>query len=180
MSDAVAGTKAVQIPWWLVLIQGILSIIIGGWLLYSPVRATVALVFVLGWWWLFSGFFELGTLFVDRTQWGWRVFSGLLSIIAGGYIVASPLLGAAIVVGTATLFLGIAGILVGIADIAKAFQGAGWGKGLLGVFSLVLGAVIAFNFTEFAAGLPWVWGIFGLGIGIATVIASFQLRSAQK
>ena len=125
------------------------------------------------------GLFELGSLFVDRTAWGWKLFSGIISVIAGGYIIAAPLLGAAVVVGIATLILGINGMIIGVVDIVKAFQGAGWGKGALGVLSFVIGAVIAFNFTSFMLALPWVWGLFMAIFGIAAIVMAFQIKKTQ-
>jgi uncharacterized membrane protein HdeD (DUF308 family) len=170
------GAAETAYPWWAVLIQGIAALVIGLMLIASPARTTVALVYFIGWYWIVSGIFDLISLFWSRAMWGWKVFSGILGIVAGGYIVAAPLIGAAIVVGTVTLFLGINGMVIGVVDIVKAFQGAGWGKGLLGVFSLIIGAVIAFNFTTFALAMPWVWGVLGIGFGIAAIVMSFRLR----
>jgi uncharacterized membrane protein HdeD (DUF308 family) len=189
MADAASPTPAPMdaavttgrlMPWWLVLIQGIAALIVGVLLMTQPITTTIALVYFFGWWWLISGIFELGSLFVDRTAWGWKLFSGLLSVIAGAYIIGAPLIGAVVVVGAATLLLGINGMIIGVVDIVKAFQGAGWGKGALGVLSLVIGAVIAFNFTSFMAALPWVWGLFAIVGGIAAIVMSFQLRKVEK
>jgi uncharacterized membrane protein HdeD (DUF308 family) len=187
MSDATASgpgsmtvvTQGQLVPWWLVLIQGIAALVIGILLMVNPATTTIALVYFFGWWWLISGLFELGSLFVDRTAWGWKLFTGLLSIFAGGYIIAAPLIGAAVVVGVATLMLGINGMIIGVVDIVKAFQGAGWGKGALGVLSLVIGAVIAFNFTSFMLALPWVWGLFAIIGGIAAIAMAFQLKKVE-
>lgn len=187
MSDMTANSRMAHgtmaqgriVPWWVTLIQGIAALIIGLLLLFSPARTTVVLVLFFGWWWLISGIFELGSLFVDRTLWGWRVFTGLLSIIAGAYIIAAPLMGTVIVVGVVTLLIGIDGMIIGVVDIVKAFQGAGWGKGILGVLSFIIGAVIAFNFTTFMLAIPWVWGIFAIAGGIAAIVLAFQLRGAE-
>ena len=180
MTDVSApqAVSAPLFPWWVTLIQGLAAAIIGVLLIISPVTTTVALVYFIGWWWLISGIFELGSLFVDRTAWGWRVFTGILSIFAGGYIIAAPLIGAVVVVGIATLLLGINGMIIGVVDLIKAFQGAGWGKGLLGLFSLVIGAIIAFNFTSFMLALPWVWGVFALVFGVAAIFMAFRQRKA--
>ena len=167
-------------PWWVVLLQGIAALVIGGLLMVQTVTTTVVLILFFGWWWLISGIFELGSIFVDRTAWGWRLFTGLLSVIAGVYIIGSPLLGTAVVVGVATLLLGINGMIIGVVDIIKAFQGAGWGKGLLGALSFVVGAYIAFNFEKFMLVLPWVWGLFAAAFGIAAIIMSFQIKKAQS
>lgn len=180
MTD-VASPQAISgriFPWWATLIQGIAAVVIGALLIFQPLPTTVTLVYFFGWWWLISGIFELGSLFVDRTAWGWRVFTGILSIFAGGYIIAAPLIGAAIVVGVATLLLGINGMIIGIVDLIKSFQGAGWGKGVLGALSFVIGAIIAFNFTTFMVALPWVWGVFATVFGVAAIFMAFQERKA--
>ena len=182
MADATANVvvaKGQLVPWWLPLVQGIAAVVIGLLLIFMPAKTTVVLVIFLAWWWLISGIFELGSLFVDRTAWGWRLFTGMISILAGGYIIAAPALGALYVVAIATLMLGINGIIVGIADIIKATQGAGWGKGVLGVLSFIFGAVIAFNFTSFMLALPWIWGIFAVAGGIAAIVMAFQLRKIE-
>jgi len=176
MSESKAGFA---FPWWALLIQGIAATLLGLLLIAYPARATITLVYFIGWWWIVSGIFELGSLFVDRTAWGWKLFSGILGLLAGAYIVGAPLIGTAIVLGTVTLLLGINGMILGVVDIVRAFQGAGWGKGALGALSFILGAVIAFNFTEFASALPWVWGVFAVIFGIAAIVGSFSAKKAQ-
>ncbi len=163
-------------PWWLLLVQGIAALIIGGFLLAYPAKTTVTLVYFLGWWWLITGIFELVSLIWNREAWGWKIFSGILGIVAGGYIIGAPLIGSAIVLGTVTLLLGINGMIIGVVDIVKAFQGAGWGKGILGALSFIFGAIIAFNFARYAAVMPWVWGILAIGFGIAAIFMSFKVR----
>jgi len=180
MTDtAVAVSARSSMPWWVTLIQGIAALVIGGLLMFQTGETAVLLILFMGWWWLISGVFEIGSLFVDRTAWGWRLFTGLLSIVAGGYIIARPLLGAVVVVAVGTLILGINGMIIGVVDVVKAFQGAGWGKGLLGVLSFVVGAYIAFNFEKFLLILPWVWGLFIAAFGIAAIVMAFQIKKAQ-
>jgi uncharacterized membrane protein HdeD (DUF308 family) len=166
-------------PWWAVLIQGIAAVVIGGLLLARPVSTTVVLVAFLGWWWLISGIFDIISLFWNRAQWGWKLFSGLLGIIVGGFIIGAPFIGAASLLVAYALILGIGGIVYGIVDIVKAFQGAGWGRGVLGAFSVIFGFIIAGNLVPAAAALPWVFGIFAIALGIAAIVMSFQIKKAQ-
>lgn len=167
-------------PWWLVLVQGIAALVVGVMLVLKPGVTTVVLVQLFGWYWLFAGVFQLLSLFVDRTQWGWRVTSGLLSIVAGAYIIGSPLLGAAVFLGVATLLLGINGALIGIADLVKATHGGGWGIGVLGVLSIVIGGAIALNFPRYMLALPWIWGIFAIIGGVVAIVGSFQIRNVTQ
>lgn len=180
MSDTMTAAPAAapDFPWWLLLVQGIAALVVGVFLLMSPAVTTVILVQIFGWFWLFQGIFALGSLFVDRTQWGWRLFSGILSIWAGAYIIGSPLIGAAVFVGVMTLILGINGMIIGVLDLIKAFKGGGWGIGVLGALSLIIGAAITFNLAKYAVVLPWVWGVFAVIGGIMAIIGAFQLRKA--
>ncbi len=167
-------------PWWAILLQGIAAVLLGIALWVYPGKTSVLVVTFIGWWWLIGGIFELISLFWDRRLWGWKVFSAILGIVAGGYIIAAPIIGTAVVAGTIALLIGINGMIIGVADIVKAFQGAGWGKFFLGLLSLVLGGVIAFNFTRFALTLPWVFAILGVGFGIAAIVTSFQVKKLQS
>ncbi len=181
MTDAAANPKSIALayPWWAVLIQGIAAVVIGGLLIAKPASTTLVLVLFLGWWWLISGIFDIISLFWNRSQWGWKLFSGILGILVGGFIIGSPLIGAASLLAAYALILGIGGVVYGIIDIVKAFQGAGWGRGVLGFFSVIFGLIIAGNLVPAAAALPWVFGIFGVAFGIAAIIMSFQLKKAQ-
>jgi len=164
------------VPWWVVLVQGIALLTIGALLVFNTAVTTVVLVVFIGWWWLISGLFELGSLFVDRTAWGWRLLSGILSIAAGAYIIGAPLVGTAIVIGFATILIGIDGMIIGVTQIAHAVRGAGWGRGVLGVLSLLFGAVIAFNWTTFAVALPWLWGVLAMLSGAVAIAGSFAVK----
>lgn len=181
MTDSVAEGRTAEMafPWWVTLVQGIAALVIGGLLLIQPKTTIVVLIQFLGWFWLIGGVFELIGLFWNHDQWGWKVFSGLLGVVLGGYIIGAPLMGALAVLGGYALFLGIGGIVVGIADVVKAFQGAGWGKGILGAFSILFGLFIAFNLLPAALALPWVFGVLGIVFGVAAIVMSFQIKKLQ-
>src|SRR4051794_16325648 len=88
---AVPAAPSRTTPWWLVLLEGI-SLIIIGILLFTDTDQTVfTLVLFLGIWWFIGGIFDLVSIFMDRSHWGWKLFSGILGIIAGLAIVRHPL-----------------------------------------------------------------------------------------
>jgi uncharacterized membrane protein HdeD (DUF308 family) len=182
VSDSTAAAAAPKgFPWWLMLLQGIFGLVIGVFLLMYPAKTTIVLVQVIAWWWLIMGGLELISLFWDRTKWGWKLFGGALSVIAGAFIIGAPLVGALTLVAASLLILGIQGIIVGIAMMVQAFQGGGWGRGVLGLISLVFGLFIAFNWTELPmmAALVWVYGVFAIAGGTAAIISSFQVKKLQ-
>ena len=74
VDDAAFGTQTRALPWWLILIEGILAIIIGILLFTSPVQTMAAIVVFLGLYWLIKGIFDIISMFVDHTAWGWKLF----------------------------------------------------------------------------------------------------------
>ncbi|MFO7663784.1 MAG: DUF308 domain-containing protein [Chloroflexota bacterium] len=75
------------------------------------------------------------------------------------------------------IILGIQGIIMGIVNLIEAFQGAGWGVGLLGVVNIILGIILLANTMIAVAILPWILGVFAIVGGIAAIVMAFRLRT---
>lgn len=163
-------------PWWLVLIQGVAAALLGLLLLTNPAATTVILVQFLGIWWLVGGILSVVAIFIDRTNWPLRAFSGVLGIVAGIVVLNHPLWSALLIPTTLVVLLGVLGVLIGIIYLVQAFQGEGWGIGLLGILSLVLGLYLVFNPLGATLALPIVIGALAVVGGIAAVILAFRLR----
>lgn len=164
------------IPWWVILLQGIAGVIIGILLLLQPVPSTVLLVQLLGIYWLVGGIFEIVSIFVDSTQWGWKLFSGAIGVLAGIVIIQHPVWSALLVPGTLVVLLGVFGLIIGVTNLIQAFQGGGWGIGLLGVVSIIFGILLLADPLAATLTLPFVFGAFALVGGIAAIAAAFRLR----
>lgn len=174
-SNAMARSERIM-PWWVVLLEGIFALIIGIMLVANPLGTTVFLIQVLGWYWLISGIFSLVSLFIDRTAWGWKLFSGILGILAGIVIINHPIWSAVLIPTTLVWMMGFFGIIIGVIALIQAFQGGGWGPGILGVLSIIFGILLILNPIASAIALPWVVGIFAIVGGIAAIIMSFRLK----
>ena len=137
------------------LFGGIVSLVLGL-LLFTQTTATLAVIMLLvGLLWLIQGIFALLSIFIDKTSWGWRLFGGVIGIAAGLIVLQNPLASTAVVPGVLALLLGIFGLLIGISFIIAAFQGEGWGVGVFGVISILIGLLLIFN--SLAAGQALVW-----------------------
>ncbi|MCA9874742.1 MAG: DUF308 domain-containing protein [Ardenticatenaceae bacterium] len=171
-------------PWWLLLMQGIAAVIIGAVLLWAPAKTKVEtwqlLVALLGIYWVIAGIFDLVHMFTDHTGWGWKLFMGLISIMAGGYILMYPVAAAVGLPRIFVLVLGIWGLLQGIVALVLAFRGGGWGLGILGVVGIVFGGFLIANYTAPGAGLTFIWAaaIWGLIGGAIMIVQAFRQRSA--
>lgn len=168
-------------PWWLVLLQGIALIIIGILLFTNTAMTTVVLVTFLGVYWIISGIFSIISIFTHTSglHWGWLLFSGVISIIAGVLIWRNPIWASLVVLDVAIILLAIQGIIVGAIGLWQAFKGAGWGPGILGAISIAFGLILLFNVQLAAFGLPMVIGIFALAGGAIAIWQSFQIRKIQ-
>ncbi len=167
-------------PWWLVLLEGIALFIVGLFLLTDPGTTAIILVQVLAIFWLVRGIFDIVSIFIHHKGWVWRLISGVLGIIAGIVILNHPIWSPLIVGAVLVLMVGIFGIFIGIMGLIAAFQGEGWGRGILSAVSLFFGIYLTFNAGATALVLPWALGILGLIGGIAAIILSFKVRQVAK
>jgi uncharacterized membrane protein HdeD (DUF308 family) len=173
-----------QRPWWLTLVAGILALIVGGVLLWAPAKTKVEtyqiLVAILGVYWLVEGIFDIVSIFVDHSMWGWKLFIGLVSIIAGGAILMYPIAAALTLPKIFVLIVGIWGLMYGIILLIMAFRGAGWGAGILAVLGIIFGVALIINYTVPGMGLAMLWtvAVFGVIGGVAMIFQAFRQRSA--
>jgi uncharacterized membrane protein HdeD (DUF308 family) len=168
-----------QTPWWVILMGGILNIIIGILLLTAPAKTVFLLVVALGIYWIISGIFTLVGMFIDHTAWGWKLFMGALSIIAGVIILRYPLVSALTIPSILILLLGIQGVIVGIVSLIMAFKGGGWGAGILGALSIIFGVILMANYTApgMVVTLIWVTAIFAIVGGIFQLFQAFRQKA---
>ena len=176
MSAVAVEEKTPQIPWWLVLIQGIAAVIIGILLVTNPGATTLVLVQVLGIYWFISGIFGIISIFLDSSMWGWKLFAGLLGIVAGVLIIQHPLWSSFLVPTVTVIVLGVWGFIIGIINLIQAFKGGGWGIGILGALSIIFGIILLSSSFIAGLALPWILGIFGIVGGIFAIIQAFRLR----
>ena len=177
MNDAMTfETK--QSPWWLLLMGGILNLTVGILLLVNPAKTTIAFVWVLGLYWFVQGIFTLVAMFIDHSAWGWKLFMGVLSILAGIVVMRHPIASAVAIPAILILLLGIQGLIVGVISVVMAFKGGSWGAGIVGALSIIFGIILILNYTSPAMILTFIWIVAILAIvgGIAEIIQAFRQR----
>lgn len=127
-----------------------------------------------------DGIFDLVGLFTDRTAWGWKLFMGIISIVAGAYILMYPIASGLALPRIMVLVLGIWGLLQGIVMLIMAFRGGGWAAGILGVLAIIFGGILVANYSMPGAGLSLIWAaaLFALIGGVVMIFQSLRGRSA--
>jgi uncharacterized membrane protein HdeD (DUF308 family) len=170
--------------WWLLLILGILSIVVGVTAWQNPLGATLTLITLFGIWLLVSGIGTIIRAIADDSEGSSKVLmiiSGSLSIILaviffnGGVIKDAQL--AAIFVGITFIFRGMAELVAGIAS--KGVPGRGWAI-FMGIVTLIAGIITLNNPITSLYTITVVASFFLIILGIMEIIASFQLRSLAK
>jgi uncharacterized membrane protein HdeD (DUF308 family) len=180
---AAVQTQAKQRPWWLTLISGILAVVVGATLLWgglaTKVQTYALIVTIIGIWWMVQGIFDIISIFVDRSMWGWKLFIGIVSIMAGYYVLAYPIISAVALPRIFVLVLGIWGLMYGIILLIMAFQGGGWGAGILGVLGIIFGIALMGNYASPGMGLAMLWtaAVFAFFGGFVMIFRAFQQRS---
>jgi uncharacterized membrane protein HdeD (DUF308 family) len=177
MNDAMTF-ETNQSPWWLLLMGGILNLIVGILLLVNPAKTTIAFVWVLGLYWFVQGIFTLVAMFIDHSAWGWKLFMGVLGILAGIVVLRHPIASALVIPAILILLLGIQGLVTGIVGLVMAFKGGGWGAAILGALSIIFGLVLILNYASPSMILTFIWivAIFAIVGGIAEIVQAFRQR----
>jgi uncharacterized membrane protein HdeD (DUF308 family) len=184
MTATATAVQTKQRPWWLMLMEGIALFIIGAVILWAPlthkVNTYLFMVQLLGLYWLIRGIMGIVAMFLDHSGWGWKLFMGIVSIIAGGYVLMYPIAAAVALPQIFVLVLGIWGLMEGIVLLIMAFRGGGWAAGILGVLAIVFGGILIANYSVPGMGLTMIWvaAVWGLIGGIVMVVQAFRLRKA--
>ncbi len=152
-----------QIAW------GVLLIIAGVLAILMPAIAALATALVFGWVLLLAGAFEIAYAFQTRgaSGFGWKLASGILTLLLGLGILFMPL------AGVASLALLVGGFLFasGIARVVLAFRlrpRRGWGWVLFdGLLSIVLAILIAIGWPQSS------FAIIGLLTGFSLLSTGF-------
>jgi uncharacterized membrane protein HdeD (DUF308 family) len=175
------AVQAIKRNWWLLALRGVFAIIFGLIALFFPGIALRAFIIVFGVYAIIDGIAAVVIAIQERgslSRWGWVLFEGIISILAG--IVAFVYPG---ITALALLFVvAIYAILTGILEIVAAFVIRGfaareWALGIAGVLSIIFGIIL---FIRPGAGLLtilWLVGIYAIIFGILFIVRAFQMRS---
>ncbi|HEY0877120.1 MAG TPA: HdeD family acid-resistance protein [Zeimonas sp.] len=134
---------------------GVLLIIAGVLALLMPAVAALATALVFGWLMLLSGVFEIVYAFQTRHRdgFGWRLASGILTLLLGVAIVFLPVAG----IASLALLVGAFLFAAGVARTALAFRLRplkGWGWVLFdGLLSIVVAILVAIGWPASSIGL---------------------------
>jgi len=161
---------------YILLFGGIVALVFGV-LLFTQTTATLGLIMLLvGLSWFIQGIVTLASIFIDKAEWGWKLFAGIIGLAAGLLVLRNPVESTVAIPAIYAILMGIFGLLIGISALIAAFQGEGWGAGIVGAFSLVIGLLLMFNSVVGGAVLVWLTALILVIQGAIGVIWSFVRR----
>jgi uncharacterized membrane protein HdeD (DUF308 family) len=166
-------------PWWLLLVWGILTLLIGCMFLITPGLTVELLITFMGAYWLVGGLFAIGSLVVDRSHMGWKVFLAVINILAGILILLHPLFAAFFALSFLVIFIGFWALFIGVSHLYHAYTMKDAGNGVLGVISMIFGLLLLVNPFIVAALLPYVAGGFAIVFGLVSIYVSFIAKKCQ-
>ena len=89
--------------------NGIFAIFIGILLLTNPLASMVVVVTFIGIYWLVTGIFALVGIFIDSSMWGWKLFMGILGVLAGIMVLQHPMWSSFLLPAVLVVVMGVNG-----------------------------------------------------------------------
>lgn len=170
--------------WWLISLRGLVALILGIIMLaMQPVAAAAFLVIFIGVYALVDGIFALVVGIINRPPHrdrGWLIAEGIIGILAGIAILASPLLAGVFImyfIAFWALFTGLMELVFAIGQW-KQIPDA-WLILLNGVFSVVLGTLILVNMTVGTVLIVLMIAIYLVIFGTLLIAMGFSLKGAD-
>src|SRR3712207_822749 len=136
-----AGRRGETLPWWLVLVEGVIAAVLGLVLLVAPGAALFFMVQVLGLYLFIAGVFRIIGIFIDASWWGLKLLAGVLSIIAGLFVLEHPLWSTVMVPSVLVFVVGFLSIFQGAAGGGGALPGGGGGGGIFFLLGILVGPI---------------------------------------
>jgi len=158
------------------LLGGLTAAIFGIILLIRREEAIELLVILLGLWWLIQGAFMLFSVFIDREDMGWKIFLGLLGLIAGVVVLANPINSATFLGSALAITLGVIGLIIGVSAIFGYFRGGGFGALVFGVVSGLIGLLFISNPSSSASLMVTLFAALLLIDGVASIFLAIKYK----
>jgi uncharacterized membrane protein HdeD (DUF308 family) len=171
--------QAMKDYWWLILIEGVIAVIFGVFVLLNPAISAVSLVIAFGVYAVASGGITFFVGLFGSGETGDRVMlaiQGILQAIVGVLVLTWP----GISMISLLFAISIYAFVGGIVAIVGAFQNRDGWLGLSGVVSVLFG-IYAFRFPgDGALAVLFAIGIYAIVVGVTLIIGSFQVRKVGK
>ena len=175
--------EALASLWWMPLMRGILLVIVGILMFTQPGTTLLSLLWFMGIYWIVDGLFSLieGVRGHSEKSRIWMFISGIVSILAGGFILGNPLVAGLISGSFLTYLIGFTVIISGLMMIFAGREKDGvrqwsvWGL-IMGILYVLFGLFVITHPLVTLASLVWIFSIWAIVAGVVAVVMAFRLR----
>ncbi|GAA2007779.1 HdeD family acid-resistance protein [Nakamurella flavida] len=167
--------------WWLLLARGVGAVVFGVLAIGWPGITVLAIVFVFAIYAFLDGIASIVMALSEKKaghKWGWSVFTGVVSILAGVVAIAWPVITAVALLYVIAFWALLAGFtsIAGALALRKAgFKQWVWTM-VFGVCAVIFGISLLVNPGRGILSVLWVVGVFAVVGGISLAVASFTVR----
>lgn len=171
--------------WWVSLLLGLLYILIAICLMFTPLASYIALSVLFSIAMFVSGTLEILFAASNRkhiSSWGWYLAGGIIDLILGIYLMASPGMSMAVLPFILAFWLMFRGFSsTGYAMDLKRYGTGSWGWYMaFGILAILCSIAIIWQPGLGVFTLVYMIAYALLIIGIFRVMLSFELRSLHK
>jgi len=166
--------------WWLLLLLGIVSVIVGGLLVFWPGSTIAVVTMIVGFFMIVTGVVRFFVaVFDSHSEDRWlMVFAGIAGIVLGVVVMKNPEGTIKVIALIVALFWLIAGLVDFFRGLTNSDMPDRSARIIFGLMSAIFGIVIlvwpAITIGVFAI----LVGIYAVFFGILEIIASFQIKNA--
>lgn len=166
---------------WAFAVGGVLTILLGVFLLVAPKASLVAVAWIFASYFLIAGIARITRGVLAREhRGGWRILTivfGVLLLAAGVYIILDPLLG----IGALVFVIGLSWIVEGVASLFDSAPDVSrWVTVLYGVISVVAGVFVLVNPLLAAVTLLLVTAFFLIAAGVVEIVQAVTFGKQVK
>ena len=177
MSNSIINTLK---KWWIVLILGVISLVLGFVLVFNPGTGfEIARVVVVADYLILAAI-AIAVTVARRNEipaWGWNLFGAILLFLLGIVAAATPGVSESVLISLfiiGFLIEGISGIYASL--MLKRLYVPGWGWSMLfSVLTVVVGVMLIVNPIVAAVSIDALVAVAMLSFGISTIIISYRL-----
>ena len=175
--------EALASLWWMPLMRGILLVVVGILMFTQPGTTLLSLLWFMGIYWIVDGVFSLieGVRGHPEKSRIWMFISGIVSILAGIFILGNPLVAGLISGSFLTYLIGFTVIISGLMMIFAGREKDGvrqwsvWGL-IMGILYVLFGLFVITHPLVTLASLVWIFSIWAIVAGVVAVVMAFRLR----
>lgn len=182
MSSHRRTVNRVTSTWWIALLEGIVALVFGLLLLFSPIKAALLLLQFIGIYWLISGIIAMFEIFTPRRGIGrgWLFLYGLIGILAGLFVWRHPFVSMIFLPRVLIIVLGIMGILMGLVALTQGVRVRSRWRLVLALLDILIGVFLLTHPLTMAFVLSPLIGIAATIAGLLLLMAAFRIHHRRR